>query len=110
MIGSRRISSEIRVGHIHKFECLREAGHHAVFRKIYQDGTDRVRYIVTPIPPDRYEPPASVLLEFMNELEAIKAFIRWQEDPLLARPVSRRKKRGPDSRQSELGLDFEPKS
>src|SRR6516165_10341332 len=96
----------IPVGVVHSFELLTNDEFFGVYRKSYQDGSGRITYVIAHLPPiiAYTEPPASVLVEFINKSEAICTFNRWKEDPLLAQPISRKKKLAPDSAQRELDL------
>jgi hypothetical protein len=96
----------ISVGAVHAFDLLRDDGHCGVYRKTYRDGTGRVSYVIAYLPPLKAytEPPASALMEFAQESEALRAFARWKEDRLLTQRVRGKKKRQQDSAQCELAL------
>jgi hypothetical protein len=94
----------IPVGATHSFELLEGDGSFAVYRKTYKYG--RVTYIIVHLPPVQAytEPPASALVEFSNESEALRTFLRWKEDPLLAQPIGRKKEQPRDPAQCEFDL------
>ena len=87
----------IPVGVVHSFELLTNDEFFGVYRKSYQDGSGRITYVIAHLPPiiAYTEPPASVLVEFINKSEAICTFNRWKEDPLLAQPIGRVRDRLP---------------
>jgi hypothetical protein len=96
----------IRVGVPHAFEPVKDDGRFGVFRKVYKDGSDRVGYIIAPVPSLKAhdEPPSSVLAEFASEAEAIDTLARWHRDPLLTQPARRKKKQASNPAQGELAL------
>ena len=96
----------IPVGVIHSFELLKDDGIFGVYRKVYRDGSGRVSYMIAHLPPiEAYtEPPASALLEFSDESEALHTFTRWKEDPLLAQPIGRKREQPKNDAQREFDL------
>jgi hypothetical protein len=94
----------IPIGAANSFELLEGDESFAVYRKIYKDG--RVTYIIAHLPPVQAytEPPASALVEFSNESDAVRTFSRWKEDPLVIQLAPRHKKQAPDPRQNEFDL------
>jgi hypothetical protein len=83
----------ISIGTACTYRHLESHGAFAVYCKIYQDGTNRLTYIIARQPPvQTYTmPPASVLEEFNTEAEALEAFQRWKLDPIPPDPVRRPK-------------------
>jgi hypothetical protein len=96
------------VGTVHEFKLLKAAGSFGVYKKNYRDGSGRTSYVVARLPSIRAwdEPPASALMEFQSESEALETFEKWRRDPLSVSVQPRRKKRLPDPAQTELKLEY----
>jgi hypothetical protein len=96
--------NSIPVGIIHRFEHIESRRNYAVYKKVYQDGSGRVTYVIAQVPAimAHTEPPSSVLEEFPDRASALGRFTKWTQDPLKIH--SRRKTRNHDPAQCELEL------
>jgi hypothetical protein len=99
-------TGSFQCGTSYQYELISDDGGAGVYKRVAADG--HIDYIIARIP--RFQAyggpaPTTCLREFDSEADALQAFGRWKEDPLMvhADPVSKRQQPF-DARQGELSL------